>query len=377
MDLGMASPQDDFWGRMRLQETDRVACLDAVQGRYNGYDVKEFGYQGYCSYTLLLIPRQGLLTGRNEVQSNGYALSFGVAGQLIVQLRPAQHALDLDIVWAASRTYSPLVPTIQALDIHLSGGLCAYEMNRVEGTPMSCLQHCQVAVDPETWKKQETLIASFARLISQGWPTITTMKRRDSILRPDSPLANQLVILSQCRGKVGSCIVQKLERLTEELPDQWLRERARAMLNNLRMINDYSVVLNHGDLIPSNILVDEQTWEIRGLVDWAEAEYLPFGTSLYGLEHLLGFFQPESLQSGRPRFVYYDNARQLREFFWTHLLDLVPELRIKQEEVRVMRDVGVLLWHGFAWDEGAIDRVVDEVNDGEELVKLRAFLSAS
>lgn len=377
MDLGMASSQDDFWGRMRLQGTDRAACLDVVQRRYNEYDVEEFGYQGYCSYTLLLIPRQEFPTEGDKVQSNGYTLSFGPAGQLIVQLRPAQHALDLDIAWAASRTYSPLAPMIQALGIHLPGGLRAYEMNRLEGTPMSRLQHRQVAVDPETWKKQEALIASFAKLVSQCWPTTTTTERRDSVLRPDSPLPNQLTQLSQCRGKVGSCIVQKLERLTKELPDQWLRERAQAMLNGFCMIDDYSVVLNHGDLIPSNILVDEQTWEIRGLVDWAEAEYLPFGTSLYGLEHLLGFFQPESQQSRRSRFVYYDNARQLREFFWAHLLDLVPELGAKQEKVRVMRDVGVLLWHGYAWDEGAIDRVVDEVNDGEELAKLRAFLSVS
>ena len=74
-------------------------------------------------------------------------------------------------------------------------------------------------------------------------------------------------------------------------------------------------------------------------------------------------------------FVYYDNALQLRELFWACLFKLVPELESRKEEVWLMRDVGVLLWHGYAWDDGAIDRVVDEVNDTEELVKLRAFLS--
>jgi hypothetical protein len=32
------------------------------------------------------------------------------------------------------------------------------------------------------------------------------------------------------------------------------------------------------------------------------------------------------------------------------------------------------LWFGFAWDEGRIDRVVEEERDGMEVVCLRAFL---
>jgi hypothetical protein len=38
-----------------------------------------------------------------------------------------------------------------------------------------------------------------------------------------------------------------------------------------------------------------------------------------------------------------------------------------------MRDIGVLLWYGYAWDGGAIDRVVNEMDDSVEVVCLRAF----
>ncbi|KAJ4362653.1 hypothetical protein N0V95_001361 [Ascochyta clinopodiicola] len=118
-------------------------------------------------------------------------------------------------------------------------------------------------------------------------------------------------MLSQCTGKVGSRIIQKLEKLAQDLPDVWLRQRAQSTIDRLCMVDEHPVVLNHGDLIPSNILVRKETWEITGLVDWAEAEFLPFGTCLYGLEHLLGFFQPASQKSDRATFTYYENAPKL------------------------------------------------------------------
>jgi hypothetical protein len=111
------------------------------------------------------------------------------------------------------------------------------------------------------------------------------------------------------------------------------------------------------------------------LVDWAEAEYLPFGTCLYGLEHLLGYLSP-ALSGLEPTWTYYDGATQLRKLFWTRLVEAVPELGIRMDDLKVIRDVGVLLWHGIAWDDGAIDRVVNEVDDVEDVTKLRAFLAA-
>jgi hypothetical protein len=38
------------------------------------------------------------------------------------------------------------------------------------------------------------------------------------------------------------------------------------------------------------------------------------------------------------------------------------------------KTIGTLLWYGFAWDEGAIDRVVNTERDVEEFVYLDAFL---
>ncbi|KZM20352.1 transferase [Ascochyta rabiei] len=349
----MASHAISSWERIGLKETDRGEYLNAVQRRYKSEGCAD----------------------DNGVRSSNHVRASNVAEQLLVQLRPAQHALDLQVAREASRIYSYLAPKVRALDFGLSGGLRAYEMNRIEGIPMSCLQPREDSTTVDTQKKQETLIASFASVVARGWPGVVGKKRRDSVLRADSLPNEEQTMLAQCTGKVGSCVIRKLGRLAQDLPDIWLRGRAQSTIDRLCMVDEHPVVLNHGDLIPSNILVDKETWEITGLVDWAEAEFLPFGTCLYGLEHLLGFSQSASQKSGRSTFTYYENAPKLREYFWTCLFRLVPEITKRQKDTWLMRDVGVLLWYGYAWDEGAIDRVVDEANDCEELMKLRAFLS--
>lgn len=313
--------------------------------------------------------------GNDGEQSTSPLVGLDNAKQLILQLRPARHALDLDTAVAARNTYPELAPMARAVELSLPGDLRAYEMSKVDGIPFSSLRYCGSSPEVNLRRRQETLITSFARMIAQSWLAHTSKKRRDSVLRPESPHNNENIFLSLCTGKVGSRIIQKLEKLSKELPDNWLRSKAGATLDSLRNIHDYPVVLNHGDLIPSNILVNEETWVITGLVDWAEAEWLPFGTCLYGLDHLLGSFQLPSLGFECAVFQHYHDAPQLRARFWSTLINLLPELSSRIEEVKVMRDVGVFLWHGYAWDEGAIDRVVDEVSDGEELAKLRAFMS--
>jgi hypothetical protein len=367
----------NFWNRFGLQEEDRETCLGVVRERYEGYVVEEFGEQGYCSYTLLITPSNDV---ESTTTTNGFtdskAKGLEERDAFIVQLRPTPHALDLDIVRAASITYPTLAPEIQPLYLVLPGELHAYEMERLSGTPLGRLLPRERRLNPETYAKLERLITIFADLIAQGWHSAPNTLSALSTARADSPIDSTPDMLSQCPGKVGSTITHRLEKLAISLPDAQHRERAEATLRMWERMTDYPAVLNHGDLIPSNVLVDEVTWEITGLVDWAEAEYLPFGNCLYGLEHMLGYLTSPSPHT-TPMFVYFDCATQLRELFWKRLLEVVPELRTKEKDMKAMRDLGVLLWHGIAWDDGAINRVVDEVNDVEELAKLRAFLNAS
>jgi hypothetical protein len=364
----------NFWSRFGLQWGDRKICIEAVRDRYGDCEVEEFEDQGYCSCTLLVTPsRIGCIMedGKSEVIAER---KFENGPALIVQLRPPQHAFDRDIVRAASTGYPTLVPVIRHLDLTLPQGIRAYEMEKVNGIPLSRLRPHEPSLDADA-KHIKRLVTSFADLIAQAWHSPQESQPVPRTARADSPMDKGPLMLSQCRGKVGSTIVSRLEMLASKLPDAYLRKRAAETMRAVQRIQGYPVVLNHGDLIPSNILVDQNTWKITGLVDWAEAEDLPFGTCLYALEHLIGYLAPAHCELA-PTWFYIDGATQLRELFWSHLIDAVPELQARMRDIKMMRDMGVLLWYGIAWDDGAIDRVVDEVHDVEELVKLRAYLTA-
>lgn len=116
-------------------------------------------------------------------------------------------------------------------------------------------------------------------------------------------------------------------------------------------------------------MLDSVTGRLLGLVDWAESEYLPFGVYLYGLEEILG----ELTSSG---FVYHNDSGFLRSLYWNELEKHIPDLRGETKETVLMaRDLGILLWYGIAFDDGAVDRVVQEERDVSEIQKLDAFLN--
>lgn len=381
------STSPSFWSRFRLSKEDESQCTSAVKDWYHGYQVQEFEEQGYCSFTFVVTPRHDIRTSCNDVQAFETTLEPDERREepLILQIRPAQHALDISIANAAKEIYPSLAPALRYLDLELPGQLCAYEMQRMRGTPLSRLLPRVQKIDLALQENQQRLVESFAKVVAQSWLSALTSQPKFRTTRADSPMEDALRWNSQCPGKVGSSIISRLRKLSDVLPGARLRWSAETTLARVQVMVNYPVVLNHGDLIPTNILVDEDTWEITGLVDWAEAEYLPFGTFLYGLENLLGyvsypssclpFSHEECSRTGNaPAFVYYENAPYLRELFWTRLFEAVPELKMRRDDVRTMRDAGVLLWYGYAWDDGAIDRVVKEIEDAVEVACLRAFL---
>jgi hypothetical protein len=369
-----------FWTRFGLKAEDALQCVRAVQNAYHGYEVQEFEEQGFCSFTLLVTPSHGIPTFDEDGLLVIETLESDQTEEatLIVQIRPAQHSLDTSISDTARQTYASLAPAIRCLDLDLPEKLCAYEMQKMRGTPLSRLLTRVQELDSATQVKQRRLVENFVTLIAHSWPSTSEPLPKSRSTRADSPMQDAPDWQSQCPSQVGSSIMSRLRKLSNNLPDALLCQSAAATLARVQAIEEYPVVLNHGDLIPSNILVDEETWAITGLIDWAEAEYLPFGTCLYGLENLLGYVSPPSasLPGGNisPTFVYYDNAPDLRQLFWAHLFEAVPEMKLRQDDLKTMRDVGVLLWYGYAWDEGAIDRVVNEKDDAVEVTCLRAFL---
>ncbi|KAI7467487.1 hypothetical protein KC351_g14014 [Hortaea werneckii] len=186
--------------------------------------------------------------------------------------------------------------------------------------------------------------------------------------------------IRECHGRVGKSMVSRLRKLEQDSPIPILHQKARRTREAVEegILDALPVGLNHGDFLPSNLLVDPGSWAIRGYIDWAEAEILPSGICLYGLEHILGYVENvDDLEQGdKLRFVYYEQADELRRIFWEEFEQLVPAVKRTDvhKALNLSRDVGILLWKGFAWDDGAIDRVVNLEEDLEEVACLEAWL---
>ncbi|KAF2714894.1 hypothetical protein K504DRAFT_469261 [Pleomassaria siparia CBS 279.74] len=375
--------QSSFWERMGLEKSHGEDCLRAVEELYPGKLVEEFEYQGYCSFTFR-VSELDYTTVHHSKGGRDPSVGFGseprTPDAVVVQIRPTQHQLDLQTVHAASRTYGTFVPKTRNLDHILPARLLAFELDMMLGIPFSRCQPSTTILRPSTWSKQVSLVQSFASFMSRAWPSVSNPTCIPRNSRADSPVAELPTLLSECTGRVGANIIPKLNKLARHLPDAALRNRAAEVRDKILELQDYPVVLNHGDLIPSNVLVHAETWQITGVVDWAEAEWLPFGSCLYGLEHLLGYLdRPESYVAGFgcTTWRYFSNAPGLRDMFWARLYNECPGLKERKDDVALARDLGVLLWYGYAWDEGAIDRVVNEADDTAEVECLKTFLRMS
>ena len=128
-------------------------------------------------------------------------------------------------------------------------------------------------------------------------------------------------------------------------------------------------MLTHGDLCEMNLLVDSETSNIKGIVDWAEARILPFGFSLWGLENVLECMNSEG-------WHYYDNSHELedlfRQTFWG-LAHKVSETDVQL--VRAARMAGLFCRYGFIVEGRAVIKAVDQ-SDTSFFLYLDAFCTA-
>ncbi|KAB5517423.1 hypothetical protein GE09DRAFT_1157631 [Coniochaeta sp. 2T2.1] len=256
-------------------------------------------------------------------------------------------------------------------------------MSLTPGIPLTTFRLIPPRSAGEVHLQRANLMRDFARFLAVGW---------------ENRLPAGVDVLSDLpfRGKLGSSLRQRLEKMRDELPVRF-KPVVLDVLKSLPEIEALPWVLTHGDFVSDNIMVEPPLpssssesyrnrstghWpgSLRGLIDWAESEYLPFGICLYGAEELLGqtvrTWDPTAKEE-KSRFAYYPSAGDLRRLFWHEMEVAVPPLARDKElrgTVEQARLLGILLWHGFAFDDGAIDRVVEEGRDRDEVQRLDMFL---
>lgn len=133
-----------------------------------------------------------------------------------------------------------------------------------------------------------------------------------------------------------------LDQLSLSLPERF-QLKLEGLRQDLPLLfrPDYPMVLNHDDLLEMNIHVDENTGCITGIVDWADAMVTPFGTSLGGLEIVLGV-QTSS------RWLFHPEHNFLRAQFWKTFYDLTGHISDDDKRaIEVGRLFGLFRTYGF------------------------------
>ncbi|KAK3322326.1 hypothetical protein B0H66DRAFT_198946 [Apodospora peruviana] len=383
----------DLFTRHCLPPNSRSLCWDFVQTRYSGNTrVKEAPHQGFCSYTLCLGPES------------------------IIQFRLPAHRLDIKTAALARQFYGELAPVTQFIGTIVIGdqtaslvdveqaspkSLYVYSLSRIPGISLAELNHLPPSSSTLLLTQcRGSLVKSFAHF--------TALSLSSSSIPASSPA------LTSLKGRIGTTLRWRLEIMSQDLPRRF-RSIVSHVLNKLPQIEALPWVLTHGDLVPSNIMVNcpepspasSTQLTIRGLLDWAEAEYLPFGVGIYGLEELLGVQMDDSYSistdegeaspqppvavatgkkypSAGSKFTYFPESEALRVVFWRELERKIgcdiPNSGVYDggtdfyETTKLAQVLGILLWHGIAFDDGKLDRVVCEGRDDEEIRRLEVAL---
>ncbi|TVY67511.1 hypothetical protein LSUE1_G005813, partial [Lachnellula suecica] len=286
---------DAFFTRNGLSSADQTACYTLVSRLYPNEPIVPASSQGYCSLTLFVGP------------------------STVIQFRPPTYRLDLTTTSRVSAIHTSYAPKTSHIAILQNSGLEVYSMSRVPGISLQDIRAQSPALAREPLYL-ENLCTTFAAFLARSWH--------------HPPLSATSIPL----GKVGRSLESRLQLLATSLPTRF-KPLARSLLGNIEDITSLPWVLTHGDLMPGNMMLSPSSGHLSGFVDWAEAEFLPFGVCLYGLEEILGEMTSEG-------FRYHEQAERLRAEFWAELERRVGGGSGVLCRVRIARDLGVLLWWG-------------------------------
>ncbi|KAJ0301924.1 hypothetical protein COL516b_007430 [Colletotrichum fioriniae] len=376
-------------------------------------------------------------------KSGGSGGSGGGGGGRLVQFRPRRHGIDFEMCGEARGVLGDgVVPGVGELGVlegletmtpaaaaaarggkgKKDGELCAYLLERVGGVSLTGFRSLSAGLETESRASRRRLVADLAVVFADSW-----RGRREGF--DDGHGHGHGHGDAGGRGRVGGSLAWRLEIMEKGLPSEF-RDVVREVRRDLGDIEGLPWVVTHGDLVPDNIMVhpprddgegegegggeawvrrklgwgrEERAGGLVGLIDWAEAEWLPFGVGMYGLEEVLGedvvvdgscdvdfvggggggggsaattitttATTTTIRTSSMTRFEYYPEAASLRALFWDEVGRVVGDEEVIRRAKRA-QVLGVLLWRGIAFDDGALERVVDGERDGWDLQRLRVW----
>ena len=143
-------------------------------------------------------------------------------------------------------------------------------------------------------------------------------------------------------------------------------------LDAMDAIFSLPMVLLHRDFGSCNIMVDERSCHLTGVIDWAEAEICPFGLNLHSLQSFMGRLH---LKNGWTR---YEDHPDLEATFWTTFKAEVGGLSAESLQIiQTARMMGLLLSHGFTSrlaNKSQATPIVDDDAGRYNMLSLDGFL---
>ncbi|OJD10568.1 hypothetical protein AJ78_08462 [Emergomyces pasteurianus Ep9510] len=300
---------DRFFERRKYPT--RLQCDHIAQSISGASDVRNVDTPGSMSYTVIC-------TGRHARKQD-----------LVVSFREPEAHLDQVMGELAQAVHGDLVPETSHYGM-VDGAdppLTLYTMPYLRG--ISCLDAltCQVVMDRVAEARHVCFVQHLARYFARCWskPQHTTIEARAETL---DGIQRRLALLISSSSGLGAQAVLELER---SLPTFFGQE--------------YPQVLTHGDLSRTNILVDEDTYEITGIVDWSLAAILPFGMDLDCLFLTTGYMD-------RDGWHHYACRSRLHEAFWAEFWSASGVMdNAWRDQVRDMAEraamIGAILRYAF------------------------------
>ncbi|KAK3994287.1 hypothetical protein QBC44DRAFT_349077 [Cladorrhinum sp. PSN332] len=287
----------------------REACDVLAKDLVGGDQVVPVAVQGVCSYTVYA----------------GHGFGY------IVQFRLMSLELKVETAVLARQIFGTLAPDVSfrqklGQDSTIAGRepLLVYVMTRIQGMSRLdfVLAHGFPENSPENKARRKNLVQDVARFFALAWKAPQEVDQA-------------------YRDRVAQTFENELQILLINLPDRF-RPIIRRTLASLPSILSLPLVLLHQDFGDCNIIVEEESCHLVGVIDWAEAEIGPFGKNLYSLQYLMSKLH---LKNGWIRYEDYDD---LERSFWETFSDEVGGLSDDTTKaIKAARVLGLLQSRGF------------------------------
>ncbi|KAJ5459437.1 hypothetical protein N7530_011381 [Penicillium desertorum] len=294
-------------------QCDRLALSISEASEVHPVDVP-----GSLSYTVVCTRTQS----HDQHQKESIILSF----------RQSPSRLDEEIVGLAQVIHGCLVPHGRNHGI-MSGSdppLSIYTMPLLPG--VACLETLSYQADmsPDEEAKHICFVMPLARYFARCWATPQPMEHQTRV-ECQAEISHRLAVLKASpSAAVPISIISELETV---LP--------------LLFACEYPQVLMHGDFSKTNILVNPDTYEITGIVDWSLAAVQPFGIELDCLFLMTGYM-------GLSGWHDYTCRPRLWEAFWTEfwaVSGIEDDGGLRRENVRSTAEkaakIGAILRYAF------------------------------